>query len=376
VALAFEPTDAVPVPPDVREGSRARDLAPEELELPGEDRTTGAREVVVHGAFRVRRELAIEGEVFVERGRTVEPGDTVARSVREFLRPFFLDVADVMKADPEDVEGILTKEIGDDVERREVIAKQPFRLGRPTSYRSPVDGTIEKLLPNGTLVVRESPETSKVLTSVQVAEKLRVPRRKMRPYLKVEVGQELERDQWLAARITSGEQMIVRSPVRGHVERIDEKLGMVMIHPLLEEDEAVAWVPGTVDEVTPRGCIISTSGTQITGVWGTGGPVFGPLAPDGPEAGAVAVCDHANAEALDRIARAGAVGVVAPGGDLGDLRAIEHELTVVITEGFGLRDLSPVVREALERHRGRLASIDGTTQLRVGVRRPRVILQD
>jgi len=376
VSLTFEPTDAVPVPPGVREGSRARDLAPEELELPGEDRTTGAREVVVRGAFRVRRELAIEGEVFVERGRSVEPGDTVARSVREFLRPFFLDVADVMKVDPEDVEDILTKEIGDDVERREVIAKQPFRLGRPTSYRSPVDGTIEKLLPNGTLVVRESPETSKVLTSVEVAEKLRVPRRKMKPYLKVEVGQELERDQWLAARITSGEQMIVRSPVRGHVERIDEKLGMIMIHPLLEEDEAIAWVPGTVAEVTPRGCIISTSGTRITGVWGAGGPVFGPLAPDGPEADAVAVCDHADAETLDRIARAGAVGVVAPGGDLGDLRAMEHELTVVITEGFGLRNLSPAVREALEHHRGRLASIDGTTQLRVGVRRPGVILQD
>ena len=359
-----------------RDGARATCLVPVGYEVPPERTARGASDTMRRGEFPVRRELAVEGEVLVEVGERVEPSDTVARSVREFLRPFFLDVADTMKVDPENVEDVLTKSVGDRVERREVIAKQPFRFGRPTSYRSPVDGTIEKILSNGTLVVRESPETSRVLTSVKVAEKLGVHRSKMKPYLKVEVGQELEREQWLAARITPSDRLIVRSPVRGHVERIDEKLGMVMIEPLLQEDETNAWVPGVVREVTTRGCVLSTSGTRITGVWGAGGSAFGPLTFGDAADGAVVVRDHADGERLHDLAEAGVAGLIAPGGDLLELRDPEVDMTIILLEGFGRRDFSNEVREALEHHEGMLASIDGTTQLRVGVRRPTIILQE
>ncbi|MBD3368474.1 MAG: hypothetical protein GF405_09940 [Candidatus Eisenbacteria bacterium] len=360
--------------PEGGEAARARQLVPEEVELPPSRR--GGEQVVRHGEHRVKRELAIEGEVFVSPGDRVEPADVVARSVQEFLRPFFLDVADVMKVEPEELSDVLVKQPGDEVERQEVIAKQPWRLGRPSSYRSPVEGTIEKILPNGTLVVRERPELSRVLTTVSVADELGVHRSKMRPYLKVEVGEELERDQWLAARITSNARKIVRSPVRGHVERIDEKLGMVMIEPLRQEDEVAAWVPGTVLETTSRGPVIATSGTEITGVWGTGDAVFGPLVPGEPAERAIAVVEHADAATLERLQASGAVGVIAAGGDLIDLRDGGFGLTVVVVHGFGRRTYSDAVRDALERHEGALASIDGTTQLRVGVRRPRAILQE
>jgi len=49
---------------------------------------------------------------------------------------------------------------------------------------------------------------------------------------------------------------------------------------------------------------------------------------------------------------------------------------VVVTEGFGVRGVAPDIREALRQREGKLALIDGTTQLRVGVRRPKIILPD
>jgi hypothetical protein len=45
-----------------------------------------------------------------------------------------------------------------------------------------------------------------------------------------------------------------------------------------------------------------------------------------------------------------------------------------VLRGFGEQKLPDDVRAALAAHEGRLALLDGTTQLRVGVRRPQIIL--
>ena len=50
--------------------------------------------------------------------------------------------------------------------------------------------------------------------------------------------------------------------------------------------------------------------------------------------------------------------------------------TIVVLEGFGEQRLPDGVRKVLAEHEGRLALLDGTIQLRVGVRRPQLILPD
>jgi len=334
----------------------------------------GGRERVVRAPLLERRELALEGRVFIRTGQTVETDTVIARSVRQFLRPFFLHAATVMKVEPEELPEVLLTAVGEEIAIGQVIAKQRWRPGRPAEYRSPVEGRVEKILPNGTLVVREKPEKAQVLTTVGVAKELGFHPEKLRPYLKVSTGDEVERGQWLAADIGTGNFHVVKSPVRGKVNRIDEKLGMVMIEPLLEEEEVLAWLPGIVEDVTEGGCVVAGEGTEIVGIWGLGGEVAGPLTFGPPGKGSVVVREFPDGAALDEMAEAGIAGLVTAGINLREVLDRQPRFTIVVTVGFGTRTFAPEVLEALEARSGRLALLDGTTQLRVGVRRPRIVL--
>jgi uncharacterized protein (TIGR01319 family) len=328
----------------------------------------------LRGQLVLTRELATDGDVLVAVGDAVKTDTVVARSVRQFLRPFFLNVALVMKVAPEDVHEVLVKGVGDEVVRNDIIARRDRRFGTAKTYRSPVSGRIEKVLPDGTVVVRETPEEAQVLTTVQVAKELGVYPNKLKPFLRVAVGDEVEREQWLAAVLHGGSFRSVKSPVRGVVSRIDEHFGMVMIEPLLEELEVEAWLPGTVESVGARGCTVAGDGIDAYGIWGSGGEAHGPLAMGRIEPGCVAVFEHANTPAIARCREVGAAGLITGGVDLEDVLDPKLGFTLVVTEGFGSSSIAQELLDALSSHEGRLALVDGTTQLRVGVRRPRIIL--
>ena len=346
----------------------------EGFEPPGSGAATNVESTVRRGRILLERELAIEGEVLVTPGDLVETDTVVARSVRQFLRPFFLNVARVMKVAPEKVGEVLVKDVGDEIARDEIIAEQGRRFGGPTTYRSPVSGRIEKVLPDGTVVVREAPEAAQILTTVQVAKELGVYPEKLKPHLKVSVGDEVEREQWLAAILYGGSFKTVKSPVRGKVSRIDEHFGMVMIEPLLEETEVEAWLPGTVESVTERGCRVAGEGVDAFGIWGSGGEAHGPLTVGRVEPACVAVLERADAAAITKCREVGAAGLIAGGVDLQDVLDPSLGFTLVVTEAFGASTISKELLGALSAHEGGLALVDGTTQLRVGVRRPRIIL--
>jgi hypothetical protein len=95
----------------------------------------------------------------------------------------------------------------------------------------------------------------------------------------------------------------------------------------------------------------------------------------------------ATAAALKRAIEVGVVGVIAGGFHDGDLRdflgfdlgvAITgHEklgVTLVITEGFGDMPMAGATFELLRAMEGKLASINGATQIRAGVIRPEIII--
>jgi uncharacterized protein (TIGR01319 family) len=357
------------------EPSRAATL--DGFEPPGHGAVAHVESPIRRGRIHLERALAVEGDVLVATGDSVEADTVVARSVRQFLRPFFLNVARVMKVEPEEVGEVLLKGVGEDVARNEIIARQGKRRkrrGGPSTYRSPVSGRIEKVLPDGTVVVREAPEAAQVLTTVQVAKDLGVYPEKLKPFLKVGVGDEVEREQWLAVVLHGGSFKAVKSPVRGRVSRIDEHFGMVMIEPLLEETEVEAWLPGTVESVTARGCRVAGEGVDAYGIWGSGGEAHGSLAVGRIEPGCVAVLERADAAAIAKCREVGAAGLIAGGVDLQDVLDPSLGFTLVVTEAFGASTISGELFDALKAHEGGLALVDGTTQLRVGVRRPRVIL--
>ena len=329
---------------------------------------------VTRGEIRLRRELVIPGQVLVSKGQTVDEDTLVARSVRQFLRPFFLHVAEALGVPGDDVERYLVKHVGDEVGIGDIVARTPRRITNKT-YRSPVAGRVEQLLPSGVLFLREKPEEAREFTAVEAAKELGVEPSKLGPYLRVNAGDEVDRGQWLAANLREGGLKFVASPVRGKVNRIDKHFGIVLIEPLLEELEVRAWLPGVVQEVSEHGCVVSCQGTTISGVWGSGGEVSGNLQSE-IAPGMVVVRDFADAATLARTRERGAAGLICAGVNLQEVIEPYPPFTIVVLEGFGEQRLPEDVRGILAGHEGRLALLDGTTQLRVGVRRPQIILPD
>jgi len=158
------------------------------------------------------------------------------------------------------------------------------------------------------------------------------------------------------------------------VNRIDERFGIVLIEPLLEETEVVAWLPGTVERVTDRGCDVRGRGTVITGIWGSGDETGGSLSLGEVEPGKVMVRDFADSSVLSQVAERRAAGLICAGVNLDSVIKPNPPFTLVVLEGFGEHRLAAGLRELLAGHEGKLALVDGTTRLRVGVQRPRVIL--
>ncbi len=336
------------------------------------ERTTEER--VHRGPIRLRRELAIPGEVSVKAGEAVAPDTLLARSVRRFLRPFFLMVAQSIDSPPEDLQNYLLVRIGDEISAGQVIAKRSRKGLIPKSFRSPVDGRLERILPGGILVIREKPELARELTTVLAAKELGIKVRDLKRFLRCEVGQEVERGQWLACLSATKQGPTCKSPVRGRVRRIDLDFGLIMIEPLLEELDILAWLPGTVEDVTDKGCVISNEGVVIYGAWGAGGETFGELTTREAEKGQIEVRHFADGGDLRRLRETGAAGVIAGGVHLKDVLDPNPGFTIVVTDGFAASEIAADVHELLGAHRGKLALIDGTTQLRVGVQRPKIIL--
>jgi hypothetical protein len=277
------------------------------------------------------RRIPTKGEVFVGLGDHVEPETLVARGVVPNPDIKELKVFSLLDVDPERVRDYMLKGVGDAVDRDEVIAIRRSFFGRQTKVaRSPLDGVIEAVI------------------------------------------------------YRTGRALIRGNPI-----------------PV----ETVAHVPGTVVEVIEgEGAIIEASGFRVEGVFGVGGEARGNLvlAVDNPDSlltssdikdshkGAVIVGGSlVTLDALKAAQRVGVRGVVAGGVDEKDLTYfLGHEiglgitggeslgLTLILLEGFGVCPVNTEVFEFLRGMEGRLACLDGSTQIRSRVLRPEIIVPE
>lgn len=348
---------------------------PDDYAPPVHDIAVDAEKRIHSGSITIDRKLSVPGEVLVKKGDRVSITTIIARSIKAFLRPFFLNITESLKVPPEKLPDYFRKNIGDEVARDEILAERRRGILEPYIFRSPVSGKIEKILPSGTVVVREKPEFTGKLSSVKVAKDLDIKPQNIEPYLKCRVGQEVEMGQHLAELGLPPKKVSV-SPMRGRVKSTNLEHGVVIIESLLEELEITAWLPGIVDEVDEKGCAVSGNGTMINGRWGRGGETFGKLILDGCRSGHVSLVDYADADFLTEVQRRGGRGIIAGSADLMDVEELNPEYTIVLTEGFGKMNMSIDIMNILKSHESKTILLDGTTQLRVGVKRPLIILPD
>ena len=231
---------------------------------------------------------------------------------------------------------------------------------------------MEKILPNGTVVVREDLEYTGRHVTVKMAEDLQISPGHLGPYLQCEVGQEVDQGQWLAARTTRRRYSV--SPIRGKIKDLSLEYGVAVIEPLLEELQVDAWVPGEVTEVTEKGCVVNCTGTDLTGAWGIGGEAFGKLAWDHVVESGIIAMDTVSAGELAQLIEAGVRGLIVGSLHLDLLHDSPPEFPVIVMESFGAQPLRSEIRGVFEAHDGSHVSVSAHTQLRAGVIRPRVVL--
>jgi hypothetical protein len=244
-----------------------------------------------------------------------------------------------------------------------------------------------------------------ILQTVRVAQTLGIEPKQIRGALTVKEGDTVEKDQVIAE--TKGFlglfRGVAKSPVAGTVELISEVTGHVGVRQPPTVIDVNAYVQGRVVKVLPQeGAVIETQGALIQGIFGVGGERRGALrvvVSDPSEtltaqhipndvAGQILVGGAAvEADAITRAAERGAVGIVAGGiRDTDLIRYLGRDigvaitgsedipLSIIVTEGFGAIQMASRTFRLLKSLEGKMASINGATQIRAGVIRPEIIV--
>ncbi|GAB4448140.1 MAG: hypothetical protein OHK0015_52660 [Chloroflexi bacterium OHK40] len=297
----------------------------------------GTSPVIPGAVARIERRLPYPGEILVRQGSRVEPEDIVARTLKP-APPQVINVARLLGISPAEVYRSMRREKGNKVNAGQVLARSPGLVGRSCL-----------------------------------------------------------------------------APVSGMIVDIDGETGYVTIAPDPVEHVLQATVRGVVMEIQPyMGVVIETLAAQAYGAFGVGEERSGvlrllALEPsdvvraeqiDARSAYAILICGASiSAAALRRAVAEQVRGIIVGGIEERELReflgwnglaswrvgrhswqwpdprvSAGSRLTLVVTEGFGVRPMNQATFELLSAQDRQEALIDGHTSLRQPLRRPRVVV--
>jgi hypothetical protein len=297
----------------------------------------GAPPVISSAMARIERRLPEPGDVLVRVGQRVEPEDVVARAYRS-SPPQIINVARSLGIQPSQVERAMVREVGNTVAQGEALARSS-RIGGRTCVAS----------------------------------------------------------------------------VGGVIAAVDSETGYVTVAPDRQPFELLANVRGIVMDVQPHEAVlIETPAAQVYGAWGMGSERSGvlrllvtdpaePIDPsqiDARSAYAILIGGSGiSAAALRRASQEQVRGVIVGSIDERELRAFlgwadasgwrvgvggwqmpdprvapDPGLTLIVTEGFGARPMSAPCFDLLTSLDRQEALVEGATQLRQPLRRPRVVV--
>jgi hypothetical protein len=215
----------------------------------------------------------------------------------------------------------------------------------------------------------------------------------------VQMGEVIARSKSFFGMFTS----VAKAKMSGKIENISKVTGQVLLRGAPIPVEVKAYLEGDVTEILPReGVVVTSWGSFVQGIFGIGGETHGPIKIvskstreiltekeiDASCKGSVIIGGAlVTAAGLQKAISVGAVGIVVGGFNDKDLRDFlgydlgvaitgteDLGITLVVTEGFGQIAMAQKTFELLKRHEGKLACINGATQIRAGVIRPEVVI--
>jgi len=274
-----------------------------------------------------------------------------------------------------------------------------------------------RLLPlKGQVVVekdqRVDPETIVARTElpgnvqmVNVAGSLNVEPADVAECMLIQPGGSVSRDELLAKSkgIFGLFKSSVKSPADGTVESISSVTGQVVLREAPIPVEVNAYIESTVVEIIPEeGVEIESHGAFIQGIFGVGGERQGEIevlvSDPSEELTADMITDDCRDKilvggsflglaAFRRAMELGVGGIIVGGYNYQDLKPVlGYDLgvaitggeaiptTLIVTEGYGRINMAARTFELLKANEGRIASMNGATQIRAGVIRPEVII--
>jgi hypothetical protein len=223
---------------------------------------------------------------------------------------------------------------------------------------------------------------------VNIARQLRVHPASVPKYLKVEVGEEIQKNHVLAALRGVGARSC-RSPIAGTVTGSGR--GMVLIEPPPRGVELLAGMPGVVERVTEDwGVVIRNTGALIQGIWGNkkeGIGILRLLAHDrdspidsediDPSCRGMVIVggSRLERESLEQAVELQIRGVIS-GSIAPDALQLANDVPfpVITTEGIGDIPMCSRIHHLLTSNEGREAVLDSHFRYKWGVVRPEIII--
>jgi len=257
---------------------------------------------------------------------------------------------------------------------------------------------------SSTTIVAKGKVRNPYIQSIRLDLKLGVDAGSVGPYLLKKVGNEVKKDEVIALhRSFFGRTKVCRASIDGSIEAFLPTSGQLLIRGAPIAIEVKAHIPGKVVEVLPEeGAVIEANAKSVEGVFGVGGETHGDvmLAVERPDEALMeaAIEEEHNGkivvggstttlEALRKAREVGAKAIIVGGVDEKDLTTLlGYELgfgitgnealgtTLILTEGFGPRPMDEEIFNMLRSFQGKLACVDGTTQIRARMLRPEIII--
>ena len=243
------------------------------------------------------------------------------------------------------------------------------------------------------------------VTTVNVAGLLGVPAEDIKMMMVKKVGDTVKKDEPIAQSkgFFGMFKSAVKSPIDGSLESASDITGQVILREAPKPVQVKAYIDGTVTEIFPEeGVAVEAEASLIQGIFGIGGETRGIIKvvakdPNEPltDNDITEECKDkiviggsiVDAPALEKARSVGAKGLVVGGIEDSTLKkflgydigvAITGQencgVSVMVTEGFGRMRMANHTFKLINSLAGKMASMNGATQIRAGVIRPELIV--
>ena len=416
----YEFTSKLPILIDCKENSTFQDLqnvlhhfdfSKDKMQVEPDFAKFIQTEKIKSGKETMKLSLSYEGDILVKKGDKVKPDTLIGENKYNPPRIYVISLFDktYLKLNPSNIEESLRIKEGDEVK----LGQRIVEIGRKNLieelkfqhyfFDSPVRGRIEKInLDSGTIIMREIQDYSSKPKKINVAKILNIKPKLLPRYMKKSVGEFIYSGDILAKIILDNKNskmpLIVNAPSSGTITEINRQTGFVTIQYIKESVKLYAGIEGEIVEVEEgKSAVISYEGATILGSIGFGRTHTGKLhfiestkeIDELQENEIVAFADKIDLEFLEKCKTQKLGGVIAASIDNKELvEFIGDEIGValtgnesipfplIITEGFGNFKMKENYREFIKNHSGKMTFINGHTQIRAGVTRPKIIIMD